>query len=62
MSEVVLIEFAPSVPGHGGWTRMYRARRKAMSADGRYWLVRRRGIFRRWRWLPTHDQRKESNE
>jgi hypothetical protein len=37
-------------------TITWDGRRKAVSHDGQYWLVRRNGLFRRWQWLPHHGQ------
>lgn len=49
---VVIFEEWPTISGHAGQVRAYSAWRKAVTADGRYWLVRKRGMFRRWKWLP----------
>lgn len=42
----------PDIPGHPGGQKLWHARRRAISNDGRYWEVKR-GIFGRWRWLPV---------
>lgn len=53
MREVMISWYWPAASGHPGKTVHHRAVRKAVSDDGRYWLVKRRGIFRRWQWLPA---------
>nr|WP_278101148.1 hypothetical protein [Microbacterium proteolyticum] len=50
---VMIKETRPDIPGHAGRTETHSAKRRASIGDGRYWLVRRRGLFRRWQWLPV---------
>lgn len=49
---ILAVEKWPDIPGHPGRTVTWDGKRKAISSDGRYWLVRRNGIFHRWQWLP----------
>lgn len=51
--EVLAVERWPDIPGHAGEAKTWRGIRRAVSEDGRWWLVRRRGIFRRWTWRPV---------
>jgi hypothetical protein len=53
---ILCVEKYPDIPGHVGQTVVWDGRRKATSTDGRYWLVRRNGLFRRWQWLPHRGQ------
>lgn len=46
----------PSIPGHGGGTETVSGYKRAESADGKWWLVREKGLFRRWHWLPVTGQ------
>ena len=50
---VIIIHRWPSVPGHCGRTEVVVGYRYAVSVDGRWWCVRRRGLFRRLEWLPV---------
>lgn len=52
MDDVLIIEKWPDVPGWPGRTVTTSAKRKARTADDRYWLVRPKGLFKRWTWLP----------
>lgn len=51
-ADVLIIEKWPDIPGHAGRTITKTAKRKARSIDDRFWLVRPKGLFKRWQWLP----------
>lgn len=51
-TDVLIIEKWPDAPGWPGRTVLTSATRKARSDDDRFWLVRPKGIFKRWTWLP----------
>lgn len=50
---VTIFERYPDIPGHVGKTTVRSGVRRAVTADGRYWEVRPRRLFARWRWLPV---------
>lgn len=50
---VTITEYRPDIPGHAGKTTVRSAVRRAITVDGRYWEVRPRRLFARWRWLPV---------
>lgn len=49
---VLIIARWPESGGHVGETNLYSGYFRARSKDDRFWLVKRKGIFRRWQWLP----------
>lgn len=49
---VLIVEKWPDIPGHPGCTITKTATRKARTNDDHYWLVRPKGLFKRWTWLP----------
>lgn len=51
-TEVLIVARLPEVVGHVGETTLTSGRRRAVSEDNRWWLVKPRGLFRRWQWLP----------
>lgn len=65
---ILIVSRWPSIPGHGGGTEAVSGYRRAVSADGEWWLVREKGFIgflRRWEWLPVngaHVTMQETNE
>ena len=53
-TEIMAVEEWPSVPGHAGSTITWSGKRKAVSADGKHWLVKKDGWLKKWRWRPVH--------
>lgn len=59
MDQVLIISRWPSIPGHGGGTEAVSGYRRAVSADGEWWLVRERGFIgwlRGWDWQRANGQ------
>jgi hypothetical protein len=56
VTPILIIERWPDIPYHPGERRTHSGYKRAESADGRWWLVRERGLFKRWRWRPVNGQ------
>lgn len=48
------VEEWPDIPGHAGSTKIWSGKRKAISEDGRHWLVKKDGWFKKWEWRPVN--------
>jgi hypothetical protein len=51
---IMAVEDWPDIPGHAGQTVTWSGWRQAISADGSHWLVKKKGLFRRWHWRPVN--------
>jgi hypothetical protein len=56
MTPILIIERWPTIPVGGGETHTSSGYKKAESEDGKWWLVREAGWFKRWRWRPVNGQ------
>lgn len=53
-TDIMAVEDWPSIPGHSGGVKTWSGKRKEVSDDGRYWLVKKNGLFKRWEWRPVN--------
>lgn len=54
---VLIVSRWPPIPGHGGGTEAVSGYRRAVSADGKWWMVREKGaigFLKGFRWLPVN--------
>jgi hypothetical protein len=52
--QILAVEEWPDVPGHPGSTKIWNGKRKAVSDDGKHWLVKKDGWFHKWEWRPVN--------
>lgn len=56
MKHILIVSRQPAIPGHGGGTELVSGYRRAISADGAWWLTREKGLIgflRGWDWRPV---------
>jgi hypothetical protein len=56
VTDILIVCKWPTLPSGGRETELTSGYRRAKSEDGNWWLVREKGLFKRWHWLPVNGQ------